>query len=371
MRIIRMARGAALLCALMAITWASTAAVSAQDPGPNRVGLVVVHGNGQTVQRCVEFDEEQITGLELVQRAGLETNLDDTNALGTAVCRLAGEGCSFPEESCFCRCEGSPCVYWSYWNWTPGNGWRYSNTSAAIRSLGDGEVDGWFWGENDFSAGSPLPDVTFEEICPAPTAVPTATETATATDAPSPIPPTRTPVPDSIDESAGSPTRTPLPRRSEPPAPTPGSTPVLTGNTAATPLPTQTSPPATATRQPSGMGVIVATPTPAGGGAATVTPAAPTAAPSPSEEVGAPPGSGATAAPTPVAVARLAPSATPRPTRSGATPTPLLALVPAPAAARQVEAPPSRPAGILLAAAIALGAAGACGVGLVVAKKKT
>jgi hypothetical protein len=362
------ARRAALACALMAIVWLAAAAALAQDSEPNRVGLVVVHAGGQPATHCVEFDEEQITGLELVQRAGLEVSLDDTNPLGTAVCRLEGQGCGFPEETCFCQCQGSPCVYWSYWNWTPGNGWRYSNTSAAIRSLGDGEVDGWFWGDNDFGAGSPLPALTFEEICPPPAAVPTAT--ATATDVPSPIPPTHTADADSVNESAGSSTRTPAPRLSDTPSPTPGSAPVLTGNTAATPHPTQTPPPAAATRQPREMGVIVATPTSAGG-AATVTPAAPSAAPLPSEEVGAPPDSGATSALTPVAVARLASAATPRPTRDGPTPTPLLALDPAPVAARQAEAPPSRPEEILLAAAIAFGAAGACGVGLVVAKKKT
>lgn len=36
----------------------------------NRAGLVIVHGNGQTIKRCVEFAEAQITGLDLLTRAG-------------------------------------------------------------------------------------------------------------------------------------------------------------------------------------------------------------------------------------------------------------------------------------------------------------
>ena len=57
----------------------------------NRAGLVVVHSNGQVVKQCVLFTESQISGLDLLTRAGLDLNADASNPTGVAVCRLDRE----------------------------------------------------------------------------------------------------------------------------------------------------------------------------------------------------------------------------------------------------------------------------------------
>jgi chemotaxis protein CheC len=65
--------------------------------------------------------------------------------MGATICRIDGEGCNFPTESCFCQCQGSPCIYWSYWRLTEGE-WRYSNIGAgnaatALARMLDRKID--------------------------------------------------------------------------------------------------------------------------------------------------------------------------------------------------------------------------------------
>ncbi|HID24016.1 MAG TPA: hypothetical protein EYP14_16665, partial [Planctomycetaceae bacterium] len=96
--------GAVLLAALAAPTaWA-------QHPPPHRAGLIVVHGDGRVVTRCVPFDEETLTGADLLARSGLSVTFAAYGGLGQAVCAIDGEGC--PAEDCFCRCKGASCAYW-------------------------------------------------------------------------------------------------------------------------------------------------------------------------------------------------------------------------------------------------------------------
>ena len=152
----RRAIGALLL--LWAMLPASLAAQS-----PQRAGLVIVHGDGTVLTRCVEFTEESISGVELLTRSGLALRLDATG-VGTAVCSIGGEGCPAP-SSCFCQCQSSPCVYWSYWQLEDG-GWRYSNLGAGLTQVGNGVVEGWVWGEGSASGEATAPPaLTLDDIC--------------------------------------------------------------------------------------------------------------------------------------------------------------------------------------------------------------
>lgn len=172
---------------------------NAQDQ--NQAALVVRFGDGNVEKRCVEFDESQISGYELLTRSGLPVELD-AQGLGALVCRIGDVGC--PADDCLCQCSGGgECRYWSYWQ-RAGGGWQYSQIGASNRMLGDGEIDGWSWGPGNVNEAIAPPDLTFDDVCqtaPPPTATPTATAT--------PIPPTATPIP---------PTATPVPPTS-PPAP--------------------------------------------------------------------------------------------------------------------------------------------------------
>jgi hypothetical protein len=166
--------------------------VFAQAEEPNRVGLVVVHGDSSTITRCIEFTEDTVTGFEVLERSGLDLNYEGSG-MGAAICRIDNEGCTYPQEKCFCQ---SPPDYWSYWLSNAGDGsWRYSGTGASNRIISDGQVDGWRWGPGSLSEATPPPAITFNDICPPlATATPTPTQTPAATHTPQPTQ-TATPTP--------------------------------------------------------------------------------------------------------------------------------------------------------------------------------
>lgn len=165
-----------LLCLLMVGWGANASQVDAQ--GPNRVGVVVRLGEGNLLTRCVEFSEAEISGYDVLDRAGLEV-VRRAEGLGGIVCSIQGVGC--PLDDCWCQCSGSTCTYWSYWH-LAGDQWSYSTLGADAHRVRHGDVEGWNWSE-----GNPPPAVSFEQIC-LPPATPTLVPTATPTDTPLPPP---------------------------------------------------------------------------------------------------------------------------------------------------------------------------------------
>lgn len=128
-----------------------TSSTGADDP--SRVGLVVRFSDGHLLTRWVEFDEDQISGLEALRRSGLDV-IYQQSGLGTAVCKIEDEGCDYPSEPCFCRCAGGPdCLYWSYWHLQEDT-WEYSQAGASGYFVRDGDVEGWAWGEQPGAASA-------------------------------------------------------------------------------------------------------------------------------------------------------------------------------------------------------------------------
>jgi hypothetical protein len=169
--------------ALLVLVLGLAAAANVRADGPNRVGLVVRFGDGSVVSRCVEFSEPSLSGYEVLARAGL-TVVAEFSGLGAAVCKVQNDGCNYPAETCFCQCEGSPCVYWVYHHLVEG-AWQYSGFGASSYQVSNGAVEGWAWGEGDPNGGVQPPVMTFEQICAPP---PTATPAPTATPTPLPLP---------------------------------------------------------------------------------------------------------------------------------------------------------------------------------------
>jgi hypothetical protein len=178
---------ARLIAIIFLLTLAVLSAAPAQARGPNRAGLVIRFSDGQVVTKCIEFNEPEISGLDLLQRAGLRVVIEQGGIYGGAVCKIERDGCDFPIDNCFCQCMGAQCVYWAYYHLQPDGSWQYSQVGAASWKIHDGDVDGWSWGPGTYGTnGTEPPRVRFDQICAAP---------ATATNTPVPPTATATPVP--------------------------------------------------------------------------------------------------------------------------------------------------------------------------------
>jgi hypothetical protein len=236
------------------------ATVRASAQAPNRVALVIRYGDGTVWTKCVEFSEPQITGLDVLSRAGLPVVYTSSGG-GALVCKIGPQGCDNP-GNCLCACRGAECTYWSYWHLIDGS-WQYANIGAAQYVVKPGTVEGWVWGEGSVTKAPQPPPTSFDEICyPA---------SPTATTAPTALPPTATPLA----------TPTQLPTYTPAPAHTPLSTP--TSQVTPTVEPSLTPTPLVLTSLPTATPALAAQrPTPA----ATPSVAAPTvaAAPSPSQD---------------------------------------------------------------------------------------
>jgi hypothetical protein len=148
-----------LLSLLTLIFSAGSRQVAAQDT--NRAAIVVRFDNERSESRCVAFEEQEISGYELLQRSGLALEVK-SGGQGGLVCAIEGTGCGL--NDCLCQCKGEPCVYWSYWR-RADNEWTYSSIGATVRRLSHGDVDGWSWGPGSVTSAIEPAAVTFDQVC--------------------------------------------------------------------------------------------------------------------------------------------------------------------------------------------------------------
>lgn len=145
---VRASAGLAAGLLLLAIT------TPAATQGRNRAAIVV-RTPEETSSMCVLFDEDEITGADLLARSGFDA-VTEPNALGTAVCSISGIGC--PADDCFCRYP----TFWGYWT-DDGDGWTFSDAGSSDRVVVDGSADAWSFGRD----GEPAPELGFDDVCAA------------------------------------------------------------------------------------------------------------------------------------------------------------------------------------------------------------
>lgn len=239
---------------------------------PNGAGLVIRHGDGTIIYAYIQFDEESISGLDLLTRSGLDATYAPFGGMGAGVCAINGEGC--PSDDCFCHSYTSPAFFWRYYVHDSG-AWTFNPVGPSGRTLHDGDIDGWSWSSGD----SGLPTVTIDDIAlmngidrnpPEPTATatpepePTATFTPVPTETPTPEPtatstpePTATPEPEATETAPATPTSSPAPTSTVAPTATPTLAATATQPVVATATSTPTVEP-TSTPRPTSGAVIVA-----------------------------------------------------------------------------------------------------------------
>lgn len=143
----------------------------------HHASVVVEHGDGSTLRRCVGFDGAGINGYDLLTASGIQfSTVDYGGSLGQAVCQVDGEPSSYP-PSCF----SSGGSYWALFVARAGSGWQTTSHGISNTSFGEGDSEGLRY---DPQGGSlPPPQTSGAGVCPAPTAnpPPAATPPATST----------------------------------------------------------------------------------------------------------------------------------------------------------------------------------------------
>lgn len=121
--------------------------------------VLVVHGDGGTSSVCVPLPAgEAVDGLALLELSDLDVASQYFSEQGgSVICGLDGEGCDFPDESCFCDAGN----HWGYWLLGE-EGWVSAGEGPAKVSVGPGEVQAWRWAGDS----EPPPETTFCDLCP-------------------------------------------------------------------------------------------------------------------------------------------------------------------------------------------------------------
>ena len=158
--VIRSLIGLALALAA-ALTWQGSA--HAQT---HRAALVVQHSSSwpgpQVLWKCVEFAQEAIGGLALLQLAGVNSGqppqIYDWGGGAYTVCQLDRQPQTIPDR-CFGPMSGPN---WSDWSRTA-NGWVARSTGVGGYTIRDGDVEGWTYSTG---TGARPPTVSFNQVCP-------------------------------------------------------------------------------------------------------------------------------------------------------------------------------------------------------------
>ncbi len=117
-------------------------------------GLVIDHSNGRRVVRVVAFPGETITGVQLLQKSGLDL-ITSESSWGTSICSIDGEG--MPANDCFGDPEGR---YWNFNILADDDTWFSAPVGASKAVVRDNDVYGYFYAV----WGSVQPPVIREDI---------------------------------------------------------------------------------------------------------------------------------------------------------------------------------------------------------------
>ncbi len=113
------------LAALLAGVLLAPAPTLADDQ-LNHAGLIVRDAESRMTYAWVPFEEEEITGIELLRRSGIPVVTVGFGALGEGVCSIGGQGCGVAEcRRNVCQVSSANAPYWQYFKQDPADpaGW--------------------------------------------------------------------------------------------------------------------------------------------------------------------------------------------------------------------------------------------------------
>jgi hypothetical protein len=172
---------AASLAALASLAPGSPVPSACAAAGSHHAALVVEHGDGSVVTRCVAFDASQVTGEQLLNASGIAWSGQTFGGFGDAVCAMDGEPARYSS------CPGTD-GYWAVFVARGSGAWQLSNVGVSTLTLADGDAEGFRYVP---SSGNPVAPPLAVGVCAAAvspattaTATPAAVVAATATATP-------------------------------------------------------------------------------------------------------------------------------------------------------------------------------------------
>jgi hypothetical protein len=103
--------------------------------GSHHAALVVEHGDGSVVSRCVAFAMDSISGEQLLNLSGVSWSSRTFGGFGDAVCALDGEPARYVD------CPGKD-NYWAVFATHSGGSWQLANVGISSLVLHDGDAEG-------------------------------------------------------------------------------------------------------------------------------------------------------------------------------------------------------------------------------------
>jgi hypothetical protein len=141
----------------------------------NSAAIVIEHGDGTLLDRCVDFDTTSITGEGLLNSSGVAWSGQTFGGFGSAVCAIDAE----PAHYSICPGKDS---YWAVFVSTGGSAWVLAAAGISSLTMSNGDALGFRYVP---AAGTPQPPPSAAGVCPAQSlAVTTARATARATATP-------------------------------------------------------------------------------------------------------------------------------------------------------------------------------------------
>jgi hypothetical protein len=213
------------------------------------VAVVIQHGNGATVFRCVAFAGASLTGEQVLKQSAIKYETVSFGGIGLAVCQVDGEPAEFPPS---CWTTTSP--FWTLFVARKGGSWTPSNLGISAQVLRDGDSEGLRYE----AQAAPVAPAIYGNC---PTSTP-----------PSVTPrPSRSPAPTLVP----TPARTaPTPTAAGPPSVSPSSAASLSAATPATPATAGPIAAVESSASPAAIGVAIAPTASSGGGPPSVDPLA-------------------------------------------------------------------------------------------------
>jgi hypothetical protein len=125
--------------------------------GPHHAALVLEHGDGSTVTRCVAFAAASISGQQLLAQSGLSWSGQTFGGFGEAVCALDGEPAHYAD------CPGKD-RYWAVFVARSGGPWQLAGVGISSLALHDGDAEGFRYVA---SSGTPAAPPSPAAVCAA------------------------------------------------------------------------------------------------------------------------------------------------------------------------------------------------------------